>query len=502
MCDTARCVDTARPSGPLASCPRGDDDERRCNPINAYRRFSVTTAADILIVDDDAEFRETLRTRLSRSAYDVAEAADGRQALSAAAARSFDVAVFDVQMPGMDGVELLRRFKREYGECEVVLLTGKATIETAVEAMKLGAYDYLQKPFPLKELELVVAKALERRRLRSENERLKTLLVRSQPNEEIVGDSPPMRELHRLIDKAAPSDRPVLILGESGTGKELVARALHQRSPRSNTVMVTVNCAALPETLLESEFFGHEKGSFTGATATKQGLFEAADGGTLFIDEIGELPLVLQAKLLRTLEDGSFRRVGSVQSRRAHVRVIAATNRELVHEVAEKRFREDLYYRLNVLTLRLPPLRERMEDVPALVCRFLGTEWDIEPQAMAAIERYRWPGNVRQLINAIERAKILGEDGIVRWIDLPEEVIGLRSESVGADDACVASATGFDDLDSIQRSKVVEILRREGGNKSRAANVLGIARRKLYRLLEKHGIQDSEIERSGDEGES
>lgn len=459
----------------------------------------MATTADALIVDDDAEFRETLRTRLSRCGYDVAEAADGQQALSAAAERSFDVAVFDVQMPGMDGVELLRRFKQDHAECEVVLLTGKATIETAVEAMKLGAYDYLQKPFPLKELELVVAKALERKRLRSENERLKTLLVRSQPSEEIVGDSPPMRELQRLIDKAAPSDRPVLILGESGTGKELVARALHRRSPRSNAMMVTVNCAALPETLLESEFFGHEKGSFTGATATKQGLFETADGGTLFIDEIGELPLVLQAKLLRTLEDGSFRRVGSVQSRRAHVRLIAATNRDLAQEVAEKRFREDLYYRLNVLTLRLPPLRERTGDLRSLVCRFLGPDWDIEPQAMAAIERYRWPGNVRQLINAIERAKILGDDGVVRWIDLPEEVAGVGLDHAAVDAGRIPSLTEFDDLDSIQRTKIVEILRRERGNKSRAANVLGIARRKLYRLLEKHAIRDSEIESANGE---
>jgi transcriptional regulator with PAS, ATPase and Fis domain len=304
-----------------------------------------------------------------------------------------------------------------------------------------------------------------------------------------------MRELQRLIDKTAPSDRPALILGESGTGKELVARALHQRSPRSNALMVTVNCAALPETLLESEFFGHERGAFTGATSTKQGLFEAADGGTLFIDEIGELPLVLQAKLLRTLEDGSFRRVGSVQSRRAHVRIIAATNRDLAQEVAEKRFREDLYYRLNVLTLRLPPLRERPGDLPTLVRRFLGPEWEIEPQAMAAIERYHWPGNVRQLINAIERAKILGEDGIVRWIDLPEEVIGLRAENEPAVAPVRLRSSGeFDDLDTIQRSKIVEVLHREGGNKSRAANALGIARRKLYRLLEKHAIQDAEIQ--------
>src|SRR6478752_8512196 len=363
-------------------------------------KMTAPSAIDLLVVDDDAEFRETLVSRFVRTGFAVQSAGNGEEALGLAERRNFDVAIFDMMMPGMSGLELLKRFKETHPECEIILLTGQASIETAVESMKLGAYDYLQKPFPLKDLEGVVDKAFERRRLRKENTQLKVLLKRSVPGHDMVGRSPPMQEIFRLIERAGPSDKPILIQGESGTGKELVARALHRHSGRAEKPMVVINCAALPESLLESELFGHERGSFTGAISAKPGLFEVADGGTLFIDEIGELPGSLQAKLLRVLEDGSLRRIGSVQERRVHVRLLAATNRNLANEVEASRFREDLYYRINVMSLELPPLRERQGDIPLLVAHFLGTGWEIEPAALEAMEHYHWPGNVRQLINA------------------------------------------------------------------------------------------------------
>jgi DNA-binding NtrC family response regulator len=447
-----------------------------------------STLVDLLIVDDDEEFRETLKSRFSKRGFQVQTAAGGAEALQLAERRNFDIGIFDMMMPGMSGLDLLKRFRSTYPDCEVVLLTGQGTVESAVEAMKLGAYDYLQKPFPLKDLEQIAAKAFERRCLRKENVQLKALLERTQASSEMIGRSPAMQESFRLIERAGPSDKAILIQGESGTGKELVARALHRHSRRADKPMVVINCAALPETLLESELFGHERGSFTGAVSAKQGLFEVADGGTLFIDEIGELPGSLQAKLLRVLEDGSLRRIGSVQERRVNVRLLAATNRDLAQEMKASRFREDLYYRINVMSLQLPPLREREGDIPLLVSHLLGPGRDIEPAALEAMERYSWPGNVRQLINALERAKILCDSETISLRDLPREItapnFGSHSENV---------AGLSDDLASIQRSKVVEVLRREAGNKSKAARALGIDRRKLYRLLEKFAISDGEL---------
>ena len=442
----------------------------------------------MLVVDDDLEFRETLVTRFVRHGFQVQEAASAEEALRLAERRSYDLAIFDMMMPGMNGLELLKRFKTDYPDCEVILLTGQATIETAVEAMKEGAFDYLQKPFSLMDLEAVAHKALDHRRLRKENSRLKVLLERSQPQRGMVGQSAAMQEVFRLIERAGPSEKAILIQGESGTGKELVAQALHRHSRRAEQPMVTINCAALPETLLESELFGHERGSFTGAVSAKPGLFEVADGGTLFVDEIGELPGSLQAKMLRVLEDGSFRRIGSVQERRVNVRLLAATNRTLSKEVAAGRFREDLYYRINVMALELPPLRERKGDIPLLVSHFLGSGWEIEPAALEAIERYSWPGNVRQLINALERAKILSDTEVILKKDLPSEVIQPASSQMQHE-----AAMDTDDLASIQRVKVVEVLRRESGNKSKAARALGIDRRKLYRLLDKYSIADAEL---------
>jgi DNA-binding NtrC family response regulator len=443
---------------------------------------------DLLIVDDDVELREALVTRFARQNFAVQAAGNGEEALGLAERRNFDVAIFDMMMPGMTGLELLEKFKNSHPECEVILLTGQGSIESAVEAMKLGAFDYLQKPFALKDLEAVAAKAFDRRQLRKENTQLKALVQRTLPTNEMVGSSPAMQEVFRLIGRAGPSDKAILIQGESGTGKELVARALHAHSTRADKPMVVINCAALPETLLESELFGHEKGSFTGAVAAKPGLFEVADGGTLFIDEVGELPGSLQAKLLRVLEDGSLRRIGSLQERRVNVRLLAATNRNLAKEVEANRFREDLYYRINVMSLELPPLRERQGDIPLLVAHFLRPGWEIEPAAMEALERYHWPGNVRQLINALERAKILCDGETIRVSDLPKEVVGHTAGNPAGSDFLTT-----DDLATIQRSKVVEVLRREAGNKSKAARALGIDRRKLYRLLEKYAIADSEL---------
>jgi DNA-binding NtrC family response regulator len=353
--------------------------------------------------------------------------------------------------------------------------------------MKLGAYDFLTKPFPLADLEQVIAKAYEHRALKKENRQLKTLLKRSEPASEMIGDSPAMREVFRMIQRAGPSEKAILIQGESGTGKELVARALHRHSPRADKPLVVINCAALPEALLESELFGHEKGAFTGAVAAKPGLFEVADGGTLFIDEIGELPGALQAKLLRVLEDGSLRRIGSLKEHHVDVRLLAATNRNLADEVRGGRFREDLYYRINVLSLELPPLRQREGDIQRLLDHFLGPHWTMDPEAERALAAYAWPGNVRQLINAIERAKIMAEGGVIHVADLPPDVRQVRA----AGDRPATQPT--DDLASIERGKVIEVLRRVAGNKTRAAKALGVDRRKIYRLMEKYGIGEGEL---------
>jgi DNA-binding NtrC family response regulator len=438
---------------------------------------------DLLIVDDDAEFRETIVRRFQRRNFLVAEAPCGEDALRLSLRRLFDVAIIDLVMPGMSGIELLEKFHAQHPECEVVMLTGQGTIETAVQAMKLGAVDFLTKPFPLNDLEQLVEKVYQRRLLKKENQQLKSLLSQRTPKTTILGESPAIAELKRLIGKAGPSGKAILIQGESGVGKELVARSLHETSDRVDKPLVIVNCAALPESLLESELFGHEKGSFTGAIADKQGLFEVADGGTLFIDEIGEMPGSLQAKLLRVLEDGSMRRVGSVKERRIDVRLLAATNRNMVKEVAEGRFREDLYYRINVMSLIIPPLRDRVGDAELLIHHFLGSDWKIEPEALGVLSRYNWPGNVRQLINAVERAKILADDGVVHVADLPQEILQQGDQRIAT-----PVQGGYDNLATIEKSKVVEVLAREQGNKTRAARRMGIDRRKLYRLLEKYNL--------------
>lgn len=446
-----------------------------------------TKNIDLLIVDDDSDFRSTVVRRFRRRGFQVQEAENGEDALALAGRRKFDVAIIDMIMPGMSGVELLEQFNKEQLDCATIMLTGQGTIESAVDAMKLGAFDYLNKPFPLAELELIIQKAYENRKLQKENRQLKAVLERSRPSEEIIGSSDAMAEVFRLIERAGPTDKAILIQGESGTGKELVARALHKASARADKPMVVINCAALPETLLESELFGHEKGAFTGAISAKQGLFELADGGTLMIDEIGEMPGPLQAKLLRVLEDGSMRRVGSLQERRVDVRLLAATNRDMEDEVKAGRFREDLFYRINVMSLQLPPLRERAGDIRALVETFVCEPWEVEPEAMTALERYSWPGNVRQLINALERAKILADDHRIVLHDLPSNIVrGDTADAQAPGDSDVALAT-------IERAHILDVLRRENGNKARTARVLGINRRSLYRLIEKFNICPEEI---------
>lgn len=477
----------------------------------------------LLLVEDDDEFRETCALWMSRKGHEVAQAANGQEALHVVTRRHFDVAVVDLNMPGISGIEVLERLKSENVETEVIILTGQATVETAVQSMKLGACDYLCKPFPLPELEKRCRIAFERGQLQKENRQLKAIIERSRPVVKMIGSSPQMDQVKRLIERAGPTDKAILIQGESGTGKELVARALQSCSTRSDKPFVTVNCAALPEQLVESELFGHEKGSFTGATATKPGLFEVADGGTLFIDEIGEMPLALQPKLLRVLEDGSMRRVGSHKERRVDVRIIAATNRDLSKEVVAGRFREDLYYRINVLMIELPPLRERTGDISVLIDHFLGTDWTIEPEARLALERYQWPGNVRQLINTIERATILADDRIVRLRDLPREIVLGYSPTAAATAYAHAVAPQISRpmpgalpsqptliyalppnfgsstrLEDLEKAHVIQILNQHHGNKARAARTLGIHRRKLYRLLDKFGLRGDDKTSEGE----
>jgi DNA-binding NtrC family response regulator len=328
----------------------------------------------LLLVDDDADMRTDIARFFARHGNNVEQCENGQQALDLLGQKSFDVMVLDLSMPGCSGLEVLKELQARQAECEVVVLSGTATIEAAVEAMKLGAREFLIKPVSLKELDRLVHKAFETGQLRKENQQLKEVLRRHQTAPRIIGQSPAMREVYRLISRVGRTDKPILIQGESGTGKELVARALHDASPFADKPLVTINCAALPETLLESELFGYEKGAFTGAAGMKQGLFEVADGSTLFIDEIGELALGLQAKLLRVLEDGTLRRVGSVKERRVRVRLLAATNRDLQQAVNDKQFRDDLFYRINVLTIQLPPLRERTGDLRDLVEHFAHTD--------------------------------------------------------------------------------------------------------------------------------
>jgi len=440
---------------------------------------------DLLLVDDEPDFLEPACRFFQRQGYRVSAAANAEQAIAVQASQHFHIAVIDQNMPGMNGLELLKRLHEGDEELRIIMLTGGGSIASAVEAMKRGAVDYLSKPFGLADLDMLIRRAAKSVTLERENRHLKIQLAQAQVSKPLVGKSAGICEVKRLVERIAPSDKPVLILGESGTGKELVARAIHEQSTLANRPLVVINCAALPESLLESELFGHEKGAFTGATDAKPGLFEIADGGTLFIDEFGELAGGLQAKLLRVLEDGTMRRIGSVKERRVKVRLIAATNRDLGKEVAAGRFREDLYYRVNVLSITIPPLRERVSDIPLLVEHFLGKEWQLGPGVNELFQSSSWPGNVRQLINALERAKILADDSIITLSNLPQELRNsAKTECVDSAFNPVAIGDSIP-LESLSQMHITEVLRRNHGNKAKAARELGIARRSLYRILDK-----------------
>lgn len=462
----------------------------------------------LLLVDDEDDFRGSCAKWMQLKGIDVQQADSGAAALAHLEQSQFDVAVLDINMPGMSGLELLQRIHDAQIDIEVVMLTGESTISTVVAAMKLGACDYVSKPCLLADLEHHIQLAYDRGQLRRENRQLKAVISRSRKKPQLIGNSSAIKSVLRTIEKVAPTDSPVLIQGESGTGKEVVASLVQDLSPLREKPFVTINCAALPEQLVESELFGHQKGAFTGATNEKPGLFEIADGGTMFIDEIGELPLALQPKLLRVLEDGSMRRIGSHQERRVKVRLIAATNRDLREAVAKKEFREDLYYRINVVSIDLPPLRNRSGDVDCLLEHFLVKPWTIDEAARDAMNKYHWPGNVRQLLNVLQRATVLAEHEEITLDDLPIEV--AQGESVNTQHHSefhhqIPSASPIMPnkdkthdlqgkptigdpqfkLEELAQAHLLEVLAREDGNKAAAARKLGIHRRKLYRLLER-----------------
>ncbi|MDD2520694.1 MAG: sigma-54 dependent transcriptional regulator [Kiritimatiellae bacterium] len=445
----------------------------------------------ILIVDDEKNTREGL-ARALRGEYAVAEAENGLRALEWLDAHSADVVLTDLRMPGMDGMALLSRLLARDPRPVLILLTAYGSIETAVEAMKRGAYDFLAKPVNLDRLELLLKRALAEGRLGEENRRLKAQLEEKYGFENIVGESPAMQEVFHTIRQVAPTRTTVLIQGESGTGKELVARALHQCSPRAQGPFVPVHCASLAPTLLESELFGHEKGAFTGAVERRRGRFELADGGTLFLDEISEIDASLQVKILRVLEERRFERVGGSQPVDVDVRLVAATNRDLKKMVEEGRFREDLFYRLYVVNLALPPLRERDGDIVLLAQHYLkalsaehGKPLNgITPEAMDALLAHDWPGNVRELRNVIERMVVLGNGGKLTVRDLPPS---LRAPAAGR--AGTESRAGRR-LRDAERQLIEDALRRHKGSRIRAAADLGISRRTLHRKLNEYGLRD------------
>ncbi|MBU5636475.1 sigma-54 dependent transcriptional regulator [Geomonas sp. Red69] len=454
--------------------------------------------ARILVVDDELSMREFLAILLDGEGYLVDQAESAEHALACMADQHYDMVISDVSMPGLGGIDLLTRIKADSPDTAVLLITAFTTAEQAVEAMKLGAYDYIGKPFKVEEVKVLVRKALEKRSLVQENKRLKAEVQERFGFSGLIGKSKQMREVYDLIAKVADSMANVLITGESGTGKELAARAIHYNSPRRNARFEAVNCGAIPETLIESELFGHMKGAFTGAITDRPGLFEQAEGGTLFLDEIGEVPLQLQAKLLRVLQEREFRRVGGGSALKADVRIVAASNRNLEEQVREGTFREDLFYRLNVVEVRMPSLRERSEDIPLLIEHFYkkyaiwsGTGDIVTPDALLALFNYPFPGNVRELENLVERCVVLGSRVITAEC-LPPSVRNYHIPSVDAEEVSIP-ADGMDlqgYLDNLEQRLLVQALERSGGVKKRAAALLGMTFRSFRYRLAKFGMED------------
>ena len=453
-------------------------------------------AAKILVVDDDAVARELLAEALKKEGYDVEAFGSGEAAIARGREGRVDLVLTDIRMGAVDGLTVLREFKRMSQDTAIVVLTAFGSLEGAIEAIKQGAYDYLAKPFKKEDIKLVVQRSLDHCRLLRENTKFREELKSKDEWSPLVGSSPAMLEVYKLVARVSESKSTVLLQGESGTGKELIARAIHGNSPRRDRPFVPVNCGALPDTLLESEMFGYEKGAFTGAVGTKTGLFESANGGTLFLDEIGELGQALQVKLLRVMQDHEVRRVGGTHSIKVDVRIIAATNRDLEQFVKEGKFRDDLFYRLNVVRITLPSLTERQEDIPMLAHHFLqkcaaGTTTAVRgfhPDTMDLLKRYRWPGNVRELENAIERAVSLSHGPLLTPDDLPA---AIRQTPIHADakpESPEAAEPVCLTLEEVEKRHLVRVLKETKGNKVKAAKILGIDRRTLYRMAERFGL--------------
>lgn len=451
----------------------------------------------ILVVDDENSLREMLTVLLQRQGYRVDCAQDGLVALERISEHSYDLIISDIKMPKMNGIDLLRRLREQNDEITVIMITAFSSTEEAVEAMKLGAYDYITKPFRNDEIRLVVRKALEQRELKRENLQLKQRLAERYSFKSLIGQSPAMIRLTSLLERVAPSSANVLISGESGTGKELVAQALHSGSTRKEHPFVAINCGAIPENLLESELFGHERGAFTGADKKKQGLFETAHRGTLFLDEMGELPMGMQVKLLRVLQEREFRRVGGTSNIPLDIRLIAATNQDLSSNVQQGTFREDLYYRINVVTIDLPPLRERRSDIPLLIQSFYqkktgGTNYTIDKKVMELLLNYNWPGNVRELENLVERCLVLGGVETMAVEQLPPQFF-QKAECPTTGLTAIPAGFNLEQwMEEQERQILLLALEQAGGVRTKASELLGISFRSIRYRLEKLGMNDSE----------